>query len=102
MLNYYTNSKYTKLLSKEIEDFIVMYKKYYKVRVTDEKSLRYTIGNILFNMTRSVNNKQSDIVFIQDKRFFVGGVIIDGKRCAIKVSYTFFVKMLEILEKEDF
>ena len=99
---YYTNSKYTKLLSKEIEDFIVMYKKYYKVRVTDEKSLRYTIGNILFNMTRSVNNKQSDIVFIQDKRFFVGGVIIDGRRCAIKVSYTFFVKMLEILEKEDF
>ena len=99
---YYTNSKYSKLLSKEIDCLFDIYKKTYKVRVTDEKSLKYTIGNVLFNCSRAVNNKQDIIVFVKNKRFFSEGIIIDGKRCKIKLSYDFFIKVLDVLEAEDY
>ena len=55
---YYTNSKYSKLLSKEIDCLFDIYKKTYKVRVTDEKSLKYTIGNVKNFKEKSLNKEK--------------------------------------------
>jgi len=99
---YYTNNKYPKLLVNEIQYLYNLYTTKYKVRKTDEKSLRYAIGNILFNCARAINCKQDTIVFIKRKQFFIDGIVVDGKRCKIKLSYTFFTKLLEILEDNDF
>ena len=99
---YYTNSKYSRILVNEIDYIFKLYKTYHKVRETDEKSLKYTIGNVLFNMTRLILNNQDTLVFTKDKKFFVDGINVNGKRCKIKVSYTFFNKLLCVLEEEDF
>lgn len=99
---YYTNSKYSRLLINEIDLIYSLYSNVYKVREADIKSIKYSIGNILFNLVRTVNHNQSEIMFIKRKQFFVDGVIINGKKCKIKLSYTFFTRLLDILEQYDF
>ena len=99
---YYTNSKYSRILVNEIDHVYKIYKSHYKVREIDDKSIRYTIGNVLFNVTRLLLNNQDTLIFTKDKKFFVDGVKINGKKCKIKLSYTFFNKLLGVLEDEEF
>lgn len=98
---YYTNSNYRRKLSDEIEYIYKLYNEYYKVRLSDEKSLKYTIGNLLFNVSRLVMNNQDTLVFTKERKFFDEGIKVNGKQCKIKLSYTFFNKLINILKDED-
>ena len=91
---YYTNSNYRRKLSDEIEYIYKLYNEYYKVRLSDEKSLKYTIGNLLFNVSRLVMNNQDTLVFTKERKFFDEGIKVNGKQCKIKLSYTFFNKLI--------
>lgn len=104
MINYYyyTNSKYSRVLINEIDKIYNLYCNEYKVRDSDIKNIKYTIGNILFNIVRAINNNQTELMFTKRKQFFVDGVIVNGKKCNIRVSYTFFNKTLEMLENNGF
>lgn len=98
---YYTNSNYRRKLSDEIEYIYKLYNEYYKVRLSDQKSLKYTIGNLLFNVSRLVMNNQDTLVFTKERKFFDEGIKVNGKQCKIKLSYTFFNKLINILKDED-
>lgn len=97
---YYTNSNYRRKLSDEIEYIYKLYNEYYKVRLSDQKSLKYTIGNLLFNVSRLVMNNQDTLVFTKERKFFDEGIKVNGKQCKIKLSYTFFNKLINILKDE--
>lgn len=97
---YYTNSKYSRLLSNEINYIYNLYCTYHKVRIPDEKSLKYTIGNLLFNVSRLVMNNQDTLVFTKERKFFDEGIKVNGKYCKIKLSYTFFNKLISVLKDE--
>lgn len=97
---YYTNSKYSRILSNEINYIYKLYCGYNKVRLSDEKSLKYTIGNLLFNVSRLVMNNQDTLVFTKERNFFDKGVKVNGKQCKIKLSYTFFNKLISVLKEE--
>lgn len=97
---YYTNSNYRRKLSDEIEYIYKLYNEYYKVRLSDEKSLKYTIGNLLFNVSRLVMNNQDTLVFTKERKFFDEGIKVNGKQCKIKLSYIFFNKLINILKDE--
>lgn len=99
---YYTNSKYSRLLVNEIDYIFKLYKTYHKVRVTDESSLKYTVGNLLFNISRLLLNSQDTLLIMKDAKFFIEGVKVNGKKCKIKVSYVFFNKLLKVLEAENY
>lgn len=98
---YYTNSKYSRILSNEIDYIYKLYCEYNKVRLSDEKSLKYTIGNLLFNISRLVMNNQDTLVFTKERKFFDEGIKVNGKQCKIKLSYTFFNKLISVLKNED-
>ena len=98
---YYTNSNYRRKLSDEIDYIYKLYCEYYKVRLSDEKSLKYTIGNLLFNVSRLVMNNQDTLVFTKERKFFDEGVRVNGKQCKLKLSYTFFNKLISVLKDED-
>lgn len=97
---YYTNSNYRRKLSDEIDYIYKLYSEYYKVRLSDEKSLKYTIGNLLFNVSRLVMNNQDTLVFTKERKFFDEGIKVNGKQCKIKLSYTFFNKLITVLKEE--
>lgn len=97
---YYTNSNYRRKLSDEIDYIYKLYNEYYKVRLSDEKSLKYTIGNLLFNVSRLVMNNQDTLVFTKERKFFDEGIKVNGKQCKIKLSYTFFNKLIGVLKDE--
>ena len=97
---YYTNSNYRRKLSDEIDYIYKLYREYYKIRVSDEKSLKYTIGNLLFNVSRLVMNNQDTLVFTKERKFFDEGIKVNGKQCKIKLSYTFFNKLIGVLKDE--
>lgn len=97
---YYTNSNYRRKLSDEIEYIYKLYNEYYKVRLSDQKSLKYTIGNLLFNVSRLVMNNQDTLVFTKERKFFDEGIKVNGKQCKIKLSYTFFNKLIGVLKDE--
>ena len=97
---YYTNSNYRRKLSDEIDYIYKLYSYYYKIRLSDEKSLKYTIGNLLFNVSRLVMNNQDTLVFTKERKFFDEGVKVNGKQCKIKLSYTFFNKLITVLKEE--
>lgn len=97
---YYTNSNYRRKLSDEIDYIYKLYNEYYKVRLSDEKSLKYTIGNLLFNVSRLVMNNQDTLVFTKERKFFDEGIKVNGKQCKIKLSYTFFNKLIAVLKDE--
>lgn len=97
---YYTNSNYRRKLSDEIDYIYKLYNEYYKVRLSDEKSLKYTIGNLLFNISRLVMNNQDTLVFTKERKFFDEGIKVNGKQCKIKLSYTFFNKLITVLKEE--
>lgn len=98
---YYTNSNYRRKLSDEIDYIYKLYSDHYKIRLSDEKSLKYTIGNLLFNVSRLVMNNQDTLVFTKERKFFDDGIKVNGKRCKIKLSYTFFNKLIDVLKDED-
>lgn len=97
---YYTNSNYRRKLSDEIDYIYKLYSEYYKIRLSDEKSLKYTIGNLLFNVSRLVMNNQDTLVFTKERKFFDEGIKVNGKQCKIKLSYTFFNKLITVLKEE--
>ena len=97
---YYTNSNYRRKLSDEIDYIYKLYSEYYKIRLSDEKSLKYTIGNLLFNVSRLVMNNQDTLVFTKERKFFDEGIKVNGKQCKIKLSYTFFNKLIGVLKDE--
>lgn len=97
---YYTNSNYRRKLSDEIDYIYKLYSDYYKIRLSDEKSLKYTIGNLLFNVSRLVMNNQDTLVFTKERKFFDEGIKVNGKQCKIKLSYTFFNKLITVLKEE--
>lgn len=104
MLNYYyyTNSKYTKKLSREIGIVYELYLSRNKVREKDKDSLRYTIGNLLFNCVRCTQTNTDKLVYMRDKKFYTDGIIVNGAITKIKVSSTFLFKLIDILECEDY
>lgn len=97
---YYTNSNYRRKLSDEIDYIYKLYSDYYKIRLSDEKSLKYTIGNLLFNVSRLVMNNQDTLGFTKERKFFDEGIKVNGKQCKIKLSYTFFNKLITVLKEE--
>lgn len=103
-LNYYycTTKKYSKLLSKEIDVLYKLYTDTNTIRSCDIDTLKYTIENLVYNCVRCSKVDTDELVYTRREEFYGLPIIINGRKKTNKVSYSLLLKLLNVLEQNEY